>query len=161
MTDLDGLIARLNSKDHVTAALAAPEAAATIEKMQTEIMGPNMRCPQCDQLRLEAGELHTKLYNAKTTIAFLVQHVGKTEWDELTAERDALRAELAECKAREPEAWFFECWTRGKHAQFASVDKDDHSWWPTDQWITVHRTPLCLNGEKECLHDARAQAGEK
>jgi hypothetical protein len=51
----------------------------------------------------------------------------------------------------EVEAWLFHCWTPGKHCVFASVDKADSQWWPTDDWKGVTRTALVKRGKPELV----------
>lgn len=54
----------------------------------------------------------------------------------------------------ETEAWLFRCWQPGKSCQYATVDKDDNSWW-NEGWQTVIRVPLVAEGAGETIHDSR------
>lgn len=51
-----------------------------------------------------------------------------------------------------PLAWLIECWTNGKRCTFATIDENDNSWWPIDQWKGVTRAPLGVIGQRELLH---------
>lgn len=59
---------------------------------------------------------------------------------------------IAELRAGESEAWLFHCWTPGKHCTLATVDENDTSWWPADQWKGVTRVPLVTQGEPTLIH---------
>lgn len=52
----------------------------------------------------------------------------------------------------EPEAWLFHVWKPGEHRVYASIDENDNTWWPRDQWKGVTRVPLVIQGELTLLH---------
>lgn len=57
---------------------------------------------------------------------------------------DAIRAHLAQPPAEpdEPVAWLHQCQKPGTYMEFATVDPEDNSWWPADQWTKHEVLPL-------------------
>ena len=53
------------------------------------------------------------------------------------------------------EAWLFICRKPGTSCAFASIDKDDTSWWPVDQWTHVERWALGKIGPGEILREGK------
>lgn len=87
-------------------------------------------------------------------------------YQEVLARAEKAEAALAarsSIAAQEPVAWLYSCFKPGKREVFASVDPDDTTHWPLDQWKEVKKEPLylaSLSATQERVTEERIRAVE-
>jgi hypothetical protein len=102
----------------------------------------------------KSDEWLLEYYNEGRKYVVLWDHIGEAyaQFERLADAYFKLKSQVNAVADDQADAWLFHCWKPGHSSVFSTVDKNDGSWWPAEQWRGVTRTPLVTRGESELIY---------